>query len=1103
MNKTHLLVWAVLPALLACPPATSPAPEVPKSAVVKSFSASPSAVQPDEETTLTWETENATSIVLRTINGKPIAVPDGSVSKGTVQVKVAESTIFVLAASGEGGSDSALASVSVAKGESTPLFTAIPTQLIAGETSTLVWNAPGVAAVEIKDAAGQVVISSDETSGSVEVTPAFSTTYTLTAGEFTRSAEIEVKASILSFEATPPAVAPAGEVTLQWNVGGADKVTVEADGRGELHSETDPTRIADGSFTEAVPANLPSFGVVKYVLKAQLGTTVTEKTLEVYVGADPRILNFSAPKYARTGDLATVSWKTALADQVEIAVDGQVVHVATSLAAVAEGLKVVSIADMARKVEIRARNAQGGSASKELTIAPVGVPAFVSFDADLATVTGGQKVTLTWQVTDARRARIEAKGKRGITEITGLPAENGTLEVYPNETTEYVLYADNTLGDEIAPQSEIVTVTQRARLDYSPEPVPATAKVDLTGHSIPGGGAIVGLPNMVKNAPGASFIDISTTGIEADVVSYDAFPLPAPFTMPYFGKWVTTTGISIAEYGVVIFATADKSVSSSNSAFPTTSLDPYSFAPFWDDLDDDVRDDSRIFFQLDGYGFQQRLIVQWDKLTDDSETDELTFQVQLYGDGRVVYAYKTLDLPAPSPSVGLVNEDETQFLYTTDLPVAGDTFTFFGPLSFGAGSAPVEVTAMERAPVARVDMGNGGWLEVDVSPVMIPAKQFTITEVMYNPTLADGEWIEITNHSTQPFDLNGWSLDFGDDLIVPINRSLILPAQGSIVFGQTAASAEDGTAGGAPVSFVYGTSVAMADGSGSVALVGHGVVFSKVSWTSAGTAGVSLKSDERKEFRFSSTSRTSVTCASTDAFGASAQLGTPGVPNSPCYALQLSKVPAGFQPIAQTGTAILSSTSVNQHDTANRQLNFVAAGGRAVKIGDAFWGDATQPLSVCSNGWVALGSTTNCSSSGDANPSTSAPNSILALFWDDLSGNAGTTATPSGVYWQQFDPDATPDSGDEYTLISFENWRRWASSTSGNNSNLNFQLKILEATGEVEFHYGTMQSTLASHSNGSDAAAWLESADGTTAVAIGSNELWVRENSAWRFTYTP
>ena len=53
MNKTHLLVWTVLPALLACPPATPVPPEVPSSAVVESFSVSPTSVQPDEVTTLT------------------------------------------------------------------------------------------------------------------------------------------------------------------------------------------------------------------------------------------------------------------------------------------------------------------------------------------------------------------------------------------------------------------------------------------------------------------------------------------------------------------------------------------------------------------------------------------------------------------------------------------------------------------------------------------------------------------------------------------------------------------------------------------------------------------------------------------------------------------------------------------------------------------------------------------------------------------------------------------------------------------------------------------------------------------------------------------
>ncbi|MGA9521242.1 MAG: hypothetical protein WBV82_07250, partial [Myxococcaceae bacterium] len=334
---------------------------------------------------------------------------------------------------------------------------------------------------------------------------------------------------------------------------------------------------------------------------------------------------------------------------------------------------------------------------------------------------------------------------------------------------------------------------------------------------------------------------------------------------------------------------------------------------------------------------------------------------------------------------------------------------------------------------------------------------------------------------------------------VPINQSLVLPAQGSVILGQTAASAEDGTTGGAPVSFVYGTSVAMADSSGSVALMGHGAAFSKVSWSSAGTAGVSLKSDDRKAFRFSSTSQGSLTCASAVAFGANGQLGTPGVPNSPCFAWHLSEIPAAFQPIAATGTAIWSSTNSGAFDDQHTGIDFTATSGRAIRVGGTTVGNSTQKLWVGTNGWISLSNQTSAYATNPTSPSTSNPNNLFAIMWDDLEGNAGTSAKPSGVYWQQFDPDATPTSGDEYTLISWENWRH-----NNGAASLNFQIKIDESTGNVENQYGSLTAAEPVYANGATATAWMETVDGTTALAIGANQPgFLRSNTAYRFTYTP
>ena len=435
-------------------------------------------------------------------------------------------------------------------------------------------------------------------------------------------------------------------------------------------------------------------------------------------------------------------------------------------------------------------------------------------------------------------------------------------------------------------------------------------------------------------------------------------------------------------------------------------------------------------------------------------------------------------------------------MFLQQRPRAGGTHAFFArsvPL-------PAQVDVPAEPFAARVKIGSDNWIDIDVTDLVLPPGDFYVSEVNYNPATGKGEWFEVTNSTANPIDLGGWTIDFGGGNTHVIAGPLMIPAGGTLLFAQDA-DAAGASAGGPAINYVYGTGFNMPNASGSISLSFAGGVYTKAAWTSAGTQGQSLSIDApNPQVRFASTAVTVVTCASSAGYGT--QFGTPGIV-SRCVPWTLSPTaPDGFTPIAATGTALISSTTLNGQDTVTRQIDFVAAGGRAVKIGGALWGTAAQPLSVSSNGWVALGNTTSSSSTAGATPVTGVPNGLLALFWDDLSGNLGTAANPSGVYWKQFDPDATPNSGDEYTLISWENWRRYSGSAS-TTSNLNFQVKILEATGDLEVHYGTMQSSTAGHSNGTDAASWLESADGSWALTIGSNELWVQQNAGWKYTYRP
>jgi hypothetical protein len=297
----------------------------------------------------------------------------------------------------------------------------------------------------------------------------------------------------------------------------------------------------------------------------------------------------------------------------------------------------------------------------------------------------------------------------------------------------------------------------------------------------------------------------------------------------------------------------------------------------------------------------------------------------------------------------------------------------------------------------------------------------------------------------------------------------------------------------------------MPDASGSVnfSLLGGTYASAAASWSSAGTQGVSLQMDNPGQGVLKASGVTTVSCPSTASYGASGQKGTPGAANGKCFPWTLSTVPGTFQSIATTGHPItgLISTGSNSIDAVNKGVDFTAAPnlGHAVNIGGTVYGSATKPLQVDSNGFISLSSSSSSNSNSSSIPSTVVPNGVLAIFWEDLAGNA-TTGGPSGVFWKQFDPDGVPASGDEYTLVSWENWKSWYATTSS----LNFQIKILEATGSVEFQYGSMSANPVGYANGAtNTTVWLESLDGKLALPISYNAATIQSNTGYRFTYSP
>ena len=81
-------------------------------------------------------------------------------------VPVEATTVYVLTAHGEGGSDTAASSVLVRKNGESIFCTVTPQEIEAGQPVTIVWNAAGAGQVSITNAEGEEIYAGGQVQGS-------------------------------------------------------------------------------------------------------------------------------------------------------------------------------------------------------------------------------------------------------------------------------------------------------------------------------------------------------------------------------------------------------------------------------------------------------------------------------------------------------------------------------------------------------------------------------------------------------------------------------------------------------------------------------------------------------------------------------------------------------------------------------------------------------------------------------------------------------------------------------------------------------------------------------------------------------------------------
>lgn len=158
---------------------------------ISSFSANPTTINSGASSTLNWATSGATTIAIT-----PGTFTSTSAS-GSTNVRPTATTTYTLTATNSTGSSTLKVTVTVNAGSAPTInsFSASPTNITSGSSSTLSWTTSGATTIAITPG----TFTSTSATGSTNVSPTATTTYTLTAtnssGSNTAQATVTVTTS--------------------------------------------------------------------------------------------------------------------------------------------------------------------------------------------------------------------------------------------------------------------------------------------------------------------------------------------------------------------------------------------------------------------------------------------------------------------------------------------------------------------------------------------------------------------------------------------------------------------------------------------------------------------------------------------------------------------------------------------------------------------------------------------------------------------------------------------------------------------------------------------------------------------------------------------
>jgi PKD repeat protein len=617
-------------------------------------------------------------------------------------------------------------------------------------------------------------------------------------------------------------------------------------------------------------------------------------------------------------------------------------------------------------------------------------------------------------------------------------------------------------------KSVTVSNTGLGELDYTAS-VSLIGKADESGvHPLGHGGPdTFGYLWFDTDDPGMGsmdWVEISGIGTEVTLGDDTSVNVPLPFDFPFYGE--TKTSVNITSNGYLTFGTG--SVAWTNSTIPNTASPNDIIAPFWDDLT--LSSSGTCHY----YATENSFIVQYTNVPRLSSGGPYTFQVLLTPQGAIMFNYLSMQgSRLNEATVGIENSTGTMGLQVAfDEPYVHDDLA----VGFVPGWLMLDEPSGTVAPGSSGDLNlqfvadhlpKGTWLAtVDIhsndpnTPVVSVDTELHVKSII-PPTIVSASaepWAGsaplTVQFAAEAVDSDGeitlveW--DFGDashvetGTFTPVHTYTADASYTAVV----RVVDNDGFEATRDISVLVQDlpQAALDPPSFTQVIRAHRQRTEKLSVTNTGVAPLIFTAEAATSIPDSEGHLEPLASGGPDGFG---------------YAWRDSDSPGGpvfdWVEISSIGTKL---TTLTDDQTATIALPWDFP----------FYGEAYTSLNVNANGWLNFGTYPTTSTYVNSSiPNTSAPNSLLAIYWDDLYVAGGPDG--AGVYYYH-------DTVNDSFVVQYNKAPRYRT-----NGQYTFQA-VLYPDGTIVYQYLDMQFAPAYVAYGTIG---IENASGTDGLQILHN----------------